>query len=110
MHFKSNHPRSVKIGVASCLLQRAETHCNEEQEKKQEVAHVKSTLKNNGYLKNVFGDVATQHQPPRMAVTTLMRTHRRPTALALMSSAPIGRPELYIRLVKADLTNADSRK
>jgi hypothetical protein len=54
--------------------------------------------------------VATQHEPPRMAVTTLMRPHQRPTVLALMSSAPIGRPEFYIRLVKADLTNTDSGK
>jgi hypothetical protein len=45
LHFKSNHPRSVKIVVASCLLQRAETHCNEEQEKQKEISRVKSTLK-----------------------------------------------------------------
>jgi hypothetical protein len=54
LHFKSNHPRPVKVGVASCLLQRAETHCNEEQEKQKEISHVKSTLTNNGYPKNVL--------------------------------------------------------
>jgi hypothetical protein len=64
----------------------------------------------NDFLVQNHACVATQYQPPRMAVTTLMRTHRRPTALALMSSAPIGRLGFYIRLVKADLTNADSRK
>jgi hypothetical protein len=47
----------VKVGVASCLLQRAETHCNEEQVKQREIAHVKSTLKNNGYPRNVFGEI-----------------------------------------------------
>jgi hypothetical protein len=57
LHFKSNHPRSVKVCVASCLLQRAETHCNEEQVKQNEIAHVKSTLKNIGYPKNVFGEI-----------------------------------------------------
>jgi hypothetical protein len=45
LHFKSKHPTSVKVGFASCLLQRAETHCNEEQGKQREIAHVESTLK-----------------------------------------------------------------
>jgi hypothetical protein len=44
-----------------------------------------------------------------MAVTTLMRLHRRSTAHALMRSAPIGRPEFYIRLVKVGLANTDSK-
>jgi hypothetical protein len=40
-----------------------------------------------------------------MAVSTLMRLLRRSTAHALMRSAPIGRPEFYIRLVKVGLAN-----
>jgi hypothetical protein len=62
LHFKSNHPRSVKVGVASCLLQRTETHCNEEREKPKEISHVKSTIKNNGYPINVFGEIEKREQ------------------------------------------------
>jgi hypothetical protein len=57
LYFKSNHPRSVKVSVASCLMQGTETPCNEEQEKQKEILHVKSTLKNNGDPKNVFGEI-----------------------------------------------------
>jgi hypothetical protein len=34
LHYKSNHPRSVKVGVAACLLKRAESHCGTEKAKK----------------------------------------------------------------------------
>jgi hypothetical protein len=55
-NFTSNHPRSVKVGVASCLLLRAETHCSNGETKSKEIKHIK-TLKNNGYLSRVFGEI-----------------------------------------------------
>jgi hypothetical protein len=29
LHYESNHPRSVKVGVAACLHNRAKTHCSQ---------------------------------------------------------------------------------
>jgi hypothetical protein len=34
LHYASNHTRSLKVGVAACLLKRAETHCENKKEKK----------------------------------------------------------------------------
>jgi hypothetical protein len=54
LHYKSNHPRSVKVGVAACLLNRAESHCGTEIAKKEERKTIITTLKNNGYPHTVF--------------------------------------------------------
>jgi hypothetical protein len=45
LNFKSNHPTSVKVGVVSCLLLRAETHCSKEKTNSKELKHIKITIK-----------------------------------------------------------------
>jgi hypothetical protein len=57
LNFTSNHPRSVKVGVASCLLLRAETHCSNGESKSKKIKHIKTTLKNNGYPSRVFREI-----------------------------------------------------
>jgi hypothetical protein len=57
LNFNSNHPRSVKVGVASCLLLRAETHCSDGETKSKETKHMKTTLKNIGYPSSVFREI-----------------------------------------------------
>ena len=57
LHYTSNHPRSVKVGVAACLLRRAETHCGTAIEKKREKKEVITTLKRNGYPQSVFSEL-----------------------------------------------------
>jgi hypothetical protein len=54
LHHKSNHPRLVKVGVAACLLKRAESHCGTEKAKKEERKTVLTTLKNYGHTNTVF--------------------------------------------------------
>jgi hypothetical protein len=57
LHYASNHPRSVKMGVAACLLKRAETHCENKKEKKIEKQLVVTTLKKYGYPQSVFNEL-----------------------------------------------------
>jgi hypothetical protein len=57
LHYKSNHPRSVKVGVAACLFKRAESHCGTEKAQKEERKTVITTLKNNGYPYTVFNEL-----------------------------------------------------
>jgi hypothetical protein len=47
LHYASNHPRSVKVGVAVCLLKRA--HFENKKEKEIERQLVVTTLKKNRY-------------------------------------------------------------
>jgi hypothetical protein len=57
LNFTSNHPRSVKAGVESCLLLRAETHCSDVESVSKEIKHIKTTLKHNGYPSRVFREI-----------------------------------------------------
>jgi hypothetical protein len=51
LHYESNHPRSVKVGVAACLLNCSRTHCSQLGDRRKEQEKVKSTLRSNGYPK-----------------------------------------------------------
>jgi hypothetical protein len=57
LKFTSNYPRSVKVGVASCLLVRVETHCNNEESKSKGIKHIRTTLKNKSYPSSVFREI-----------------------------------------------------
>jgi len=62
LHYSSNHHRSVKVGVAACLLNRADTHCEKLDERKAEKRLIKNTLKSNGYPQNVFSSLERRNK------------------------------------------------
>jgi hypothetical protein len=62
LHYESNHPRSVKVGVAACLLNRAKTHCSQPGDRRKEQEKVKSALKSNGYPNNVVSEVLQERR------------------------------------------------
>jgi hypothetical protein len=51
-----------EVGVAACLLSRAETHCSQLEDRRKEQKKVKSTLRSNGYPNNVFGEVLQERR------------------------------------------------
>jgi hypothetical protein len=57
LNITSNHPRSVKVRVATCLLLRAETNYSNGKSKSMEINHIKTTLKNNGYPSRVLREI-----------------------------------------------------
>jgi hypothetical protein len=62
LHYDSNHPRSVKVGVANCLLNRATTQCITQGDRRREHEQVKSTLRRNGYPDTVFNEINRRSQ------------------------------------------------
>jgi hypothetical protein len=66
LHYKSNHPRSVKVGVAACLLKNAESHCGTEKAQKEERKTVITTLKKNGYPHTVFNELPRKENRKKM--------------------------------------------
>jgi hypothetical protein len=66
LHYKSNHPRNVKVGVAACLFNLAKTHCSQQGDRRKEQEKEKSTLRSNGYPNNVFSEVLQERRQKAM--------------------------------------------
>ena len=54
LDFESHHPLTHKLSVVSTLLHRVDTHCSTTSMKDAELAHVKATLKMNGYPRTLI--------------------------------------------------------
>ena len=51
LHYQSNHHKSVKIGIARCLYDRAKTICSKEEDLRDEEKRTIEVLRENGYPK-----------------------------------------------------------
>jgi hypothetical protein len=88
LHYKSNHPRSVKVGVAACLLERAESHCGTEKAKKEERKRVIKTLKNNGYQNTVFNELLMKEKRRKNGDEKRKTDYKNVLAIPVMGTIP----------------------
>lgn len=54
LHFDSNHPHNVKVGVARSLYDRARSVCSDERDLEEELKSITNTLKLNGYAEQAL--------------------------------------------------------
>ena len=68
LHFKSNHPRSTKLGILKSMFLRADRICSNENIRGNEKEHIKKAFEKNGYPRSCFN--TTLRKPRGQMVST----------------------------------------